>query len=848
MKFSKILLSLFLFLSLSAKAQLDLEHWFPPLYRTGSGFQISEIYFYLSTDKVDPFTVKVYNNNVLLKTLTISKSAPAIFELDDSSMIYAATKRRVMMPIPSGIHITGQKSFYASLRVATGPLLSSPPIADVFSSKGKSALGKEFYTVMDQNILYGNNPNDKNYVASVMATKDNTHVKVSEFDKRIIFSDGSIDDELNFTLNKGESYIIAADKIDNNPSGILDDNDPNLIGAKITSDQPVVVSNGNFISQDVGEASGNMNFDQTVPTSKIGKEYFIVNGMTKFQSGVEKPLFLAIKDNTKIYFNDETTPFLILNKGEHFIGPYQNRDDKWIGGNQPDFVNSEPITVVTKGMYIRSSEPIYFYQLIGGFNMLVRGPAPDRTWFSSGMLFSYPLDKNYLPDPRQKLSNTIQIPSVNKLGVVTVDNKITVKTEDNAAINYNGSTVTNLSPIVGKPGWSYFTRPYNTGDINITSNKSLIVDVVGGFRYAGFGSSYTGFSNDPFIIKNGNCIEEGVYLYLNNTDFVSFQWQRNGVDIPGATNSNYTPTLPGNYTCVCFYTGFSFVTDPIFVDVCPYTLTEKYLGSYCHSFVISPTFSPPRIREVIKSIQILTQPLSGTATVEDEDILVKINEDFSGENRMVYRLTAESGFYEIFKASFTIFASPTADLKNAIFPKSFNNRSYVYDLTEAVIANPDGDLIKYYRSQSDAEGSLNEITGNQITGFITNAPAVYARVITKNNCFVIRQIDLIQTDIPDQPGNPDTLLPNVFTPNDDGINDVWNYSALGNMSTLKLAIFDRYGTKVYEHGEKNRSSWDGKSNNGISFPTGSYWTYYIVTDEAGTKIQKSQWILLKNSN
>ncbi|QOW11527.1 gliding motility-associated C-terminal domain-containing protein [Kaistella flava (ex Peng et al. 2021)] len=847
MKFSKILLIVLLFFGLNAKAQLDLEHWFPPLYRTASGFQISEIYFYLSTDKVDPFTVKVYNNNVLLKTLTISKSSPAAFQLNDSSMIYVMTNFRVMKVISSGIHITGEKSFYASLRVATGPMLSSPPITDVFASKGKSALGKEFYTVMDQNILYGNNPNDKNYVASVMATKDNTHVRVSEFDNRIIFSDGSTDDELNFTLNKGESFIVAADKKNNNPSGILDDNDPNLIGAKITSDQPVVVSNGNFISQDVGEESGNMNFDQTVPTSKIGKEYFIVNGMTKSESGVEKPLFLATKDNTKIYFNDDTTPFITLNKGQHFIGPYPNRDNKWIDGNQPNFVNTEPITVPTRGMYIRSSEPIYFYQLIGGFNMLVRGPVADRTWFSSGMLFSYPLDKNYLPDPRQKLTNTIQIPSVEKIGVVRMDNKITVKTEDNATILYNGAAVTNLSPIVGKPGWSYFTRPYNVGDINITSNKSLIVDVVGGYPYAGFGSSYTGFSNDPFIIKNGNCIEEGVYLYLNNTDFISFQWQRNGVDILGATSSNYTPTLPGNYTCVCFYTGFSFTTDPIFVDVCPYTLTDKYLGSFCHSFVVSPSFSPPRIKEVVKSIQILTQPLSGTAIVDGEDILVKINEDFSGENRMVYRVNAESGFYEIFKASFTIYASPTAELKNAIFPKSFNNRSYVYDLTESTIANPDSDIIKYYRLNSDAESGSNEITGNQITSFVTNNTEVFARVITRNNCYVVRKIDLIQTDIPDQPGNPNTLLPNVFSPNDDGINDVWDYSALGNMSNLQLAIFDRYGTKVYEHGEKNKSFWDGKSKTGMSYPTGTYWTYYILTDEAGTRIQKAQWILLKNA-
>ena len=834
--------------SINAKAQLDLEHWFPPFYRTGTGYQISEIYFYLSTDKVTPFQVKVYNNEILLKTFTLSKDAPITYMIDDTSMIYASTERRVMKPTTMGIHFSGEKSFYASLRLATGPLIAGSKIADVFASKGKSALGKEFFAVMDQNILYGTSLNNKNYIISVMATRDNTNVKVSDFDKDLIFATGITDDELNFTLNKGESFIIDADKITNNPNGILDDNDPNLIGAKITSDQPIVVSNGNFISQNLGDVGGNMNFDQSVPTSKIGKEYFIVNGMTKGESLVEKSIIVATKDNTKIYYNDDTTPFITLRKGEHYIGPYSNTTNYWIAGNQEAFQNTEPMVIPTKGMYIRASEPIYLYQLIGGFNMRPRGGGVDNTWVSSGMLFSYPLDRNYLPDPRQKLSNTIQIPSVDKLGVVKVDNKITIKTENNAVITFNGNPVVDLSPMTGKEGWSYFTKPYNSGDINITSNKSLLVDAVGGFRYAGYGSSYSGFSNDPFILKNGNCIEEGVYLYLNNTDFTAFQWKLNGIDIPGATGPTIIPTLPGNYTCVCFYTGFSFTTDPVNVVECPYVLTDTDLGSFCNSFFVSPQFSPPRTRYEIKTIQILTQPLQGTATVEDGIIFVNIDEAFTGNNRIIYKITDETGFYEIFKASFFVYASPTAELKNAIFPKSFNSRSYVYDLTEAVVDNRDDDIIKYYRTKSDAEGSRNEITGSQLTKFITNSTEIYVRVITQNSCFAIRKVDLIQTEIPEQPGNPDTILPNVFTPNDDGFNDIWDYSALGNMNTLQLAIFDRYGTKIYEHADKNKSYWDGKSRTGISYATGTYWTYYIVTDDGGNIIQKSQWILLKNAN
>jgi gliding motility-associated-like protein len=38
-------------------------------------------------------------------------------------------------------------------------------------------------------------------------------------------------------------------------------------------------------------------------------------------------------------------------------------------------------------------------------------------------------------------------------------------------------------------------------------------------------------------------------------------------------------------------------------------------------------------------------------------------------------------------------------------------------------------------------------------------------------------------------------LVNVITPNADGINDVIDYSALGNKQNLILSVFDRYGGK-----------------------------------------------------
>ena len=65
---------------------------------------------------------------------------------------------------------------------------------------------------------------------------------------------------------------------------------------------------------------------------------------------------------------------------------------------------------------------------------------------------------------------------------------------------------------------------------------------------------------------------------------------------------------------------------------------------------------------------------------------------------------------------------------------------------------------------------------------------------------------------------PDVVMyvPNAFTPgNGDGLNDVFQIflPPTGvDFETFKLAIYDRWGTKVYETNDVNKS-WNGSKNN-----------------------------------
>jgi len=89
---------------------------------------------------------------------------------------------------------------------------------------------------------------------------------------------------------------------------------------------------------------------------------------------------------------------------------------------------------------------------------------------------------------------------------------------------------------------------------------------------------------------------------------------------------------------------------------------------------------------------------------------------------------------------------------------------------------------------------------------------------------------------------------NVITPNDDGYNDVIDYSDLMTKIEPRLEVYDRNGVLVFKGSSENQYKWDGKFK-GRPLPTASYW-YILQWNESGNpnRVQKTGWILLKNRN
>lgn len=92
-------------------------------------------------------------------------------------------------------------------------------------------------------------------------------------------------------------------------------------------------------------------------------------------------------------------------------------------------------------------------------------------------------------------------------------------------------------------------------------------------------------------------------------------------------------------------------------------------------------------------------------------------------------------------------------------------------------------------------------------------------------CLNSRQINISEEDC-----RPKLEIPNVFTPNGDGINDVWKFTQLEKCFQVDILVVDRKGNHVLHQKVRNADdfSWNGCFKNGSrKMPDGAY--FYMVT-------------------
>ncbi|RYY26393.1 MAG: PKD domain-containing protein [Sphingobacteriaceae bacterium] len=322
-------------------------------------------------------------------------------------------------------------------------------------------------------------------------------------------------------------------------------------------------------------------------------------------------------------------------------------------------------------------------------------------------------------------------------------------------------------------------------------------------------------SNVPVIVQNQSSVDVGRitklvwYFDYGNQPAVSetYQYPTAGQQYTHQYNPFTTPAAQTYIIRLMAYSGITCVDvteQTITINAAPKVVFTA-LGSICEE--ISP----------IQFTQ--AQDISGNkGTGVYSGAGVTANGLFSpaaagvGVHPIKYVFTTESGCADSLTQNITVNPTPTVD--------AGVNRSV--HIGESVTLSPKatGNNITY--KWTPATGLNNPNIARPVA--TPQDDITYRLTVTSaDSCSATDTVSIRILKIP--------IIPNTFTPNSDGTNDVWNIQNLDRYPDCIMDIYNRYGMLMYHSIGYNRP-WDGRYK-GEEVPVGTY--YYVLNLKDGTK-------------
>jgi len=695
-------------------AQRDTEHWFAPFSSANFSAGSAKQALYLSTDSTIPFAVDIYNNNIIIGTVTISKGSPQLFDITAATMI-GSVSADLFSVGTKGLYLKGSKPFFATFRFTV------PAHGEILTSKGKAGIGTKFYAVV---APLTNTSSFMNFTTGILATQDNTTVTISGYANNVVFTNGTTAaamPTMTITLNKGQSYIVEGRG--NQPGNLK-----GFIGAKIVSDKPVSITNGNFLGEyNIGTplTNGDIVMDQSVPTDRLGKEFVLVKGYGNIAAATEDALIVATEDDTKIFVNANPLPVATINEGQHYRVNEISNTNYINQGN--DHYN----------LYVRTSKNAYVYQLLAGT------PTSSAT-----------IGFNYIPPLNCLLPRKIdEIGMIEKLPPNTSNTiKLNILTEKGAAVTYSingGAPVTPTAAqgpydVTGTLDWVSYSITGVTGNVSILSTKAVTAGIAGGSGVVGYGGYFAGFTSIPVISKTGDCTP-GIALEVGD-GFESYQWFLGSAPIAGANSHTYTPMLPGNYT-VQVGMGGCFATTPVFLIESCYEQVVKSMVVCDTQKTVIPKFTNHPVAIVPGTLQIDTPPAHGTAVINAAtgNIIYTPAAGFVGNDVLVYHFCADPmtgvGCEQV---TMTMIVDPNPVVQNVSMRSCYiaaKPTTAMFNLETAPVTTATGVIKTFYPTLTDLTNGTNVIV--PASAFISSDTKVYVKVTNSNGCYSIAEITLV---------------------------------------------------------------------------------------------------------
>ncbi|MFI5159234.1 MAG: gliding motility-associated C-terminal domain-containing protein [Sphingobacteriales bacterium] len=171
----------------------------------------------------------------------------------------------------------------------------------------------------------------------------------------------------------------------------------------------------------------------------------------------------------------------------------------------------------------------------------------------------------------------------------------------------------------------------------------------------------------------------------------------------------------------------------------------------------------------------------------------------------------------------------TLPVINVVNPRPVSYPSPV-DLSKTFMQYPK--LTYSYYSDAAATIPVENFTA------IVSSGTYYIKAENKTGCDTIAPVKVVIN-----PPSYTITAPNTFTPNNDGVNDLFNVSIIGAIRFDYLKIYSRYGQIVFSSTSPEQN-WDGKVNGKLIDEGTYYWIFEGANDYYHSKITRSGSITL----
>lgn len=142
-------------------------------------------------------------------------------------------------------------------------------------------------------------------------------------------------------------------------------------------------------------------------------------------------------------------------------------------------------------------------------------------------------------------------------------------------------------------------------------------------------------------------------------------------------------------------------------------------------------------------------------------------------------------------------------------------------------------------------GNTVPFSSNSSLRFKADSVGTYTFIQRMDNCKI--SFDTVRVTVVTD-CNTTLQIPNVFTPNEDGLNDTW-YFEIKNASNVRYSIYNRWGNLIKDSDLTAHTfvQWDGRTTAGESCSAGVYYYILSYTDSKGEAQKKNGYITLIRS-